>query len=760
MRKGKRYNIGLLVSGIADSFTEQICNGVLRRAADEDANVFILPGKYIYRDTEGQPELMYEYQNSAVFSSIRKDNIDGLIICASCIGCLTTEEKLMSFLKGFEEIPHVLAASHYEGHNCIYYDNSSGVIEGMKYLIERLGCRNICMIDGTEGNSDAYERRQAFINTMNKYELPLSEKNFARGNLANTEETGKAMEQLLTDNPEMEAVFCVNDDTAMAAYEVIRSHGLVPGKDILVMGYDNVYTSANMDPPLSTVVADPVALGAASLDAIIKVIEGIISNDVILPARFILRESFGRINKLSRGTSDAETDFLREDFDTIFYHYINAFGVEAAETTYEKFRRFMLGLYDPSGKLTASKAVMELLEDFIGTNAINYMDTDEFLLLIDRGIDRAITGKKIPSGDETELFGLRTKIYRRLVRAIDKRLTSVVWEQYQLDFSMKVFVRETLNFRHGADQSYQVLLNYLDWLEVKNACLYMFKEPLIRLSADSFESPEELEMMAVRVDGVVSIPPLASRHKTIREIFDLEMFGDRRYSMLVMPLFFEEEIYGFIFCDMTERLYREGEFMANQLGVASRMLHILKVSESAQQQLEEHLSVMRQHNIELDTISRIDPLTGLLNRRGFMMAAKEWSSKTYPQGILVGYADMNNLKIVNDRFGHDDGDFALKTIAGILTEALPEGSVIARIGGDEYAFLTAGSAEDEQGCLKKIGGMFSSFNRSSDKPYNVSISVGMCHVPEEREWNLEEALVLADEKLYVAKQSKDRKIVK
>ncbi|MCR4945718.1 MAG: substrate-binding domain-containing protein, partial [Lachnospiraceae bacterium] len=328
--KNTRLKIGMLVSGISDFFTIQLCRGIIRHAAELGVNIFILPGKYINRDVSGQPELIYEYQYATVFSFAKKENLDGLIIAAGCIGCLTNRENLMKLLKTFDDIPSVLVASNYEGYTCVCYDNKNAVVEGIEYLIKKAGRKHICLLDGKPGNSDAIERRQAYLDTLEKHGVVFEERMAGRGDLSYDEDTRNGMRALLRDNPDMDAVFCANDETAMAAYDVLKEQGLVVGKDVLVMGYDNIHASTTMEPPLSTVSAEPVKLGMESLDAVLRKIRGEEISNITMPSRFILRESFGRILDISEVTEDTEKDFYETSFETVFFHYINSFGRDKA----------------------------------------------------------------------------------------------------------------------------------------------------------------------------------------------------------------------------------------------------------------------------------------------------------------------------------------------------------------------------------------------------------------------------------------------
>lgn len=127
--------------------------------------------------------------------------------------------------------------------------------------------------------------------------------------------------------------------------------------------------------------------------------------------------------------------------------------------------------------------------------------------------------------------------------------------------------------------------------------------------------------------------------------------------------------------------------------------------------------------------------------------------------MLVGFVDMNNLKIINDRYGHDEGDFSIQLISRILKESFPDG-VIGRIGGDEFALLTAYTGEDVQNIKSRLYNAFCMFNAGSDKAYNVTVSAGFYVINKESETELSDALAFADEKLYIEKQSRSKTVAK
>ena len=147
---------------------------------------------------------------------------------------------------------------------------------------------------------------------------------------------------------------------------------------------------------------------------------------------------------------------------------------------------------------------------------------------------------------------------------------------------------------------------------------------------------------------------------------------DKKYSFVQIPLFYNESLYGVLLCDLTNEIFENGEFLVNQMSSPTRIIKLLKVNETIQQQLEESFEAMRENNVVLDTLSKSDGLTMTLNRRGFYQEAEKMltEARESRKPLLVLYADMNNLKIINDRYGHENGDFSLKMIGRLLAEQI------------------------------------------------------------------------------------------
>ena len=257
--------------------------------------------------------------------------------------------------------------------------------------------------------------------------------------------------------------------------------------------------------------------------------------------------------------------------------------------------------------------------------------------------------------------------------------------------------------------------------------------------------------------------PVLQQKKKLKDIFYNDWADETSSCMVLLPLFSNEMFYGVLFCDMKEKLFGNGEFLVNQVSSAVKMIQLLKTSAEVQEQLEQSLAKLKENNIALDNLSKSDALTGILNRRGFYEAAEKILEKNRMEkkSTLIAYVDMNNLKIINDKFGHDNGDFSIKLISEQLTNIVSDKGVIGRIGGDEFAVALPYNSDMSGDIFKNdVENSFEQFNKTSDKPYVVKVSVGAYILKSDNYISLEEALILADEKLYVEKQKRSKNVMK
>jgi len=160
---------------------------------------------------------------------------------------------------------------------------------------------------------------------------------------------------------------------------------------------------------------------------------------------------------------------------------------------------------------------------------------------------------------------------------------------------------------------------------------------------------------------------------------------------------------------------------------------------------------------KLQEITLTDELTGLYNRRGFYTLAEQLIriSNFTKSDMILFFIDVDKLKYINDTFSHQDGDRALIDTAGILKKTFRESDIIARFGGDEFViFAKEARKEISKKIITRLRENIKSHNASGNRPYNLSLSIGMAHYDPESPSSIEELLGEADRFMYESKENK------
>ena len=161
---------------------------------------------------------------------------------------------------------------------------------------------------------------------------------------------------------------------------------------------------------------------------------------------------------------------------------------------------------------------------------------------------------------------------------------------------------------------------------------------------------------------------------------------------------------------------------------------------------------------QLQTASITDELTGLLNRRGFLSFAQKYVeiARRNKRNFSILYIDLNEMKKINDEFGHREGDQALLDIAEILRKTFRSSDIIARIGGDEFTVLMTDTHDSavEETIAQYIRNNLRIHNERTEKGYELSVSMGMVHNDPEQRCSIDELLAQADELMYEHKKLK------
>jgi two-component system cell cycle response regulator len=163
----------------------------------------------------------------------------------------------------------------------------------------------------------------------------------------------------------------------------------------------------------------------------------------------------------------------------------------------------------------------------------------------------------------------------------------------------------------------------------------------------------------------------------------------------------------------------------------------------------------------LQRLSHRDDLTGLHNRRGFMLQAEQLTRVARRQRapFLLLFMDLDQLKVINDTFGHAEGNRALVEAADVLRRCFRQSDLLARFGGDEFAALAISSGDADDAVMRaRLTGALDAVNVKPDRDYPLSFSVGILTCGPAEEAHIEELLERADKMMYREKRLKSERM--
>lgn len=211
------------------------------------------------------------------------------------------------------------------------------------------------------------------------------------------------------------------------------------------------------------------------------------------------------------------------------------------------------------------------------------------------------------------------------------------------------------------------------------------------------------------------------------------------------PLHFREHTLGYY-------IFTNSDFPTHTMLCHSLMMNISQSFENIRKLLHLNNAIR-----ELDRLYVIDPLCDIYNRNGFIRLADQMfrhSMETH-NTLMISFIDMDGLKYINDNFGHDEGDFALKKLAEVIRSSCRSTQICARFGGDEFITIAEGFTETDAKMFElDFGKTLKEANSLLNKPYELNASIGTYLTTVTENMKLFALIAQADQIMYEQKKRK------
>ncbi|WP_420642428.1 LacI family DNA-binding transcriptional regulator [Candidatus Leptofilum sp.] len=247
--------VGLVVPDITNLFFPEVARGVQDEGRLHDYNVLLC-------NTDDEPE-----EEIKTMYSLAAQRVDGII----SMGSKAPEEQLMRFANTFRPIVLINRLFEHDHVSVINVDNFKGAQLAVNHLLNQ-GHRQIGMLVNQDFTRSQVRRVQGYQQALAEFDLPQNESYIVDG--APTLQGGyAALKQLLSQSPEVTAVFTYNDLMALGAIRAAHDLDKKVPDDVAIMGFDDIGMAAMFTPSLSTVRVDKYAIGQIAMRRLLEMLD-------------------------------------------------------------------------------------------------------------------------------------------------------------------------------------------------------------------------------------------------------------------------------------------------------------------------------------------------------------------------------------------------------------------------------------------------------------------------------------------------------
>ena len=617
----KNYRIAFFTADWNYELVETTLHG-LKRYVQEHENVSLYVFDCFGKD-QGNATDISEY---AIFDLADMNQFDGLLIQGNQIVLRSVRDALARMVVE-NGIPAVSIDCPIDGCTLICVDNQLASHDITRHVIQKHGARRLVHLTGIMNNGcpEGRQRRDGFLDACRENGIHEEDIQIIECTWRTSDGVQVAHTWLREKRPLPDAFVCANDEMALGLQSVLTENGVRVPEDVIVTGFDNLYSAELSSPRLSTVYRDNSHMNYMAMDVLIGKIEHTEARDhVSFPYEIIESESCGC-------HQDNHPDYIRDK--------------------YFRQTRFLRNFYN--------------LQDNMAEELF----------------------------DVTELRDLRGIIGR----------------------NREIF---------GCDDIYLCINDYYfdnydrtQWHHDSNT----FGDEMVLVCGG--QSHDESNDVFIRFPTCELLP---------------KWLTDTRRFLVFYPLHYNTYSIGYLVID--------GISEAAKLNLHKSIFSFLEI---AIDNLRKK-GLLRHLNGELDRLYVHDALTGLYNRFGYSRYAQQTYNTLLRRdgGAQILFIDMDDMKGINDHYGHDYGDVAIRAAADILRAASDTSDFLMRYGGDEFMMISSLRNDHLESTIQSA---VDEYNRRGEVPFTLSLSIGITHTSAADSKDLDAFIMAADAEMYEQK---------
>ena len=751
----KKPTIAVMMRDVNSDFSEAMYSGMSDEAKEENVNLVFLLGPQSSGDEVyySGDDIDNEYvdQLDSVFDYAGLLKPDALILVSGSLRRSRVLPDINALTERYRDIP-LMVLETIPGKPSIAYqvaDSYQPMCECVEHLIVDHGRSFIVYVSGNPEEYDFRERLRAFKDTMNAHSLDYSADQIVICDSPDNEE--RIINAIFDDFPYMDALVCSSDIFARMAYRACNKRGIVIGRDISVTGFDDLGLSHPMTPELTGVMYNSYVFGCEAVKKAVRIAQGQRIGGSRIQCRMVTRNSCGCIGarKVDRyqggpapfdeGMSDRLKKYIDRSVPLAIEDIFSFLPYESEKIEFGNLYKSMFSyiyskLQTPYEDIDeVSARVNGYISELTGfDNLSNRMVTEKTTIMLEDMM------YMLPHGRErAKLITIMTDSMRQLKEAEIVRMRDNGNRIKEQLWFIPLFTKDLLDINKSDTDVLTSVMSRLRGMDVTSAHIFLFDKPVVYRPGQLPPAPTQvhyaghfdndglnvyMNQNSVNIDLDNGISSVLSSGRSINYSAFVICSGNRQYGIILYEIN-KKDIFFAMMCTLQIGAlfyFRDISHMADETAMK------LKVKEDI-----------------LGFLSQRDDLTGILNGRGFMERFMHLvNNNNGAQGFLL-FADVSHLKEINETYGHQAGDSALKESARVLGSVLGEENMLARIGDDEFISVIL---SDNKGIIdsikKSVDERFTDYNRDSGEPYELRAVLGA--YPFVCEKNLNSAELLSE----------------
>lgn len=692
----RKKRIGLFVENI-DSYNSEMIRGAQAACDELDEELIIFYGSGLNKKTQIDNPSTH---NTFSYEFANKIGIDLLLLSTNNVARDMNNE---AFLARFH-MPIVSLNYVSEHVSSIVFDNMSGAKAAVDFLISREHRRHIGVIAGPKTRTGTRERLSAYRDILDFHHIPY-DPNLVVYAQDYTSYNNALVGEFLDLHPELDALFCVTDKLAACAYVELKKRGYRIGRDISIVGFDDDPDSASMVPPLSSVHADSAMLAYRAVIEGQSLIEGGGIFRHMLPTEFIARNS---VNSTSQEEEDLYNFINFAITEKLSVHDLSwgmtnflfnnkiMFHTNIKDETVILFENIISAAFFCDSIEEFKAKVFPSITNVITENNIQFIDLDKLFNCLKVLVDISIARKLI---EHHRLDYFAQYLYSELGIVYSNITSRILTRSREHQININITNRLTLSITDTNDPE-RMLGETLRILDIKNAALYVFKYPYHYDITENIILPEALNLKLMIRDGLI----IRTHNELVHEE-DLIHYVHTNKNYTISAISSGNQQYGILITDIEGNDLSMLEYVTGQFGTTFYIQSLMN---------------------KLQSQSVTDELTNIYNRRGILDELAKGSQKlAFGEKAYLVFIDLDGLKSINDTFGHDAGDKAIKLGTEIIKATFPH-QIVGRWGGDEFViFIKDVSKEYIHSLDKRIEENTKNLSELHNYPFSLSLSYGV-----------------------------------